>query len=305
MSGPVASFTCTQCPRRCGSLRTAEEGHGVCAMPATPVLARAALHHWEEPPLSGTRGAGTVFFTGCPLHCVYCQNESISQGGFGEAVSPSRLREIFEALIAAGAHNIDLVNPTHFSHLLQEVLAAPLAVPVVWNTSGYERVSTLRALAGKVQIYLPDFKYPDAAGAARYSGAADYPTVVKRAIVEMVRQTGPYELAEDGLLKRGVLLRHLLLPGRLREAKMVMDFLAETFPPHYILFSLMGQYTPLSVAKQMPPLDRHLRNSELRAAVAYMQALGLEGYTQEIGAAGSDYIPPFDLSGVHGCIGQK
>ncbi len=298
MSVDTGAFTCSLCPRRCGSCRTATEGGGFCAMPAVPVLARAALHHWEEPPLSGTRGAGTVFFTGCCLRCVYCQNEQISHRGFGEAVTPARLREIFEDLIAAGAHNIDLVNPTQFAHLLCQVLREPLSVPVVWNSSGYERVSTLRALTGKVQIYLPDFKYPDEAGAARYSGVSDYPAVAKAAIEEMVRQTGPYRMTPDGLLKRGVLVRHLLLPGRLREAKMVMDDLAARFPPKHILFSLMGQYTPTSAVKQTPPLDRPVRNSELRAAIDYMHALGLEGYTQDLRAAEGDYVPAFDLSGV-------
>lgn len=289
---------CTLCPRQCRALRTETSGDGLCGMPAWPVLARAALHHGEEPCLSGTRGAGAVFFSGCPLRCVYCQNESISQERFGKAVSPTRLRTIFEELIAAGAHTLDLVNPTHFFAVLEPILRKPLAVPVVWNSSGYESVERLQRLEGCVDIYLPDFKYPDAEGARRYSGVADYPTVAKAAIVEMVRQTGAYRLNEEGLLQGGVLLRHLLLPGRLREAKLVMDWVAETFPPGHILVSLMGQYTPLAHAAEYPPLDRPLRGSELRAAVAYMQALGLEGYTQDTSAAKTEYVPAFDLCGV-------
>lgn len=289
---------CSLCPRRCGAARGAREGFGLCGMPRLPVLARAALHHWEEPPISGTRGSGTVFFSGCSLHCVYCQNEQISQKHFGEVISVERLREIFEDLISQGAHNINLVNPTHFAPAIASVLQAPLSVPVVWNSSAYDSVSALRSLEGKIQIYLPDFMYPDAEGAERYSGARDYPEMAKSAILEMLRQTGPYAVDEDGLLRSGVMIRHLLLPGRVQEAKAVMDWVKQSFPPKTVLFSLMGQYVPCGRAKELPPLNRVLRTSELRAAIAYMQALELEGYTQGSGAAREDYIPDFDLSGV-------
>ena len=204
---------CTLCPRSCGGDRTQAKGR--CRMPDGPVLARAALHHWEEPPLSGTRGAGTVFFSGCSLGCVFCQNDSISQQDFGKGVSLDRLREIFQELIAQGAHNIDLVNPTHYAHVVAQALEEPLSVPVVWNSGGYDKVETLGALEGKVQIYLPDFKYPDEEGAKKYAAARDYPAVARAAIREMVRQTGPYEMDGQGILKRGVIIRHLLLPGRL------------------------------------------------------------------------------------------
>lgn len=224
--------------------RRPHQAKGRCRMPDHPVVARAALHPWEEPPLSGTRGAGTVFFSGCSLGCVFCQNDRISQQDFGKAISVQRLREIFWELIDAGAHNIDLVNPTHYAHVVAQALEDPLPVPVVWNSGGYDRVEALRALEGKVQIYLPDFKYPDAQGAKDYAGAADYPETAKEAIQEMVRQTGPYEVDETGILQRGVILRHLLLPGRLPQAKAVMDWVAEAFPPHTVLFSLMSQYTP-------------------------------------------------------------
>ena len=162
---------CTLCPRRCGGDRTRAKGY--CRMPDRPVVARAALHFWEEPPLSGTRGAGTVFFSGCSLGCVFCQNEAISQRDFGREISVERLREIFWALIDAGAHNIDLVNPTHYAHVVAEALSQPLPVPVVWNSGGYDRVETLRALEGTVDIYLPDYKYPDARDAQCWAGAAD------------------------------------------------------------------------------------------------------------------------------------
>ena len=287
---------CTLCPRRCGGDRTQAKGR--CRMPDRPVVARAALHHWEEPPLSGTRGAGTVFFSGCSLGCVFCQNDSISQGDFGREIPVERLREIFRELAAQGAHNIDLVNPTHYAHAIAQALEAPLPVPVVWNSGGYDRVETLRALEGKIDIYLPDYKYPDAAGAKAYAGAADYPAVAQAAIREMVRQTGPYQLDGDGLLRRGVVIRHLLLPGRLAQAKEVMDWVAGTFPPNTVLFSLMSQYTPWGRAKEFPPLDRPLRRSEVRGAEAYFANLGLAGFTQGVEAVGAEYIPAFDLTGV-------
>lgn len=289
---------CSLCPRQCQKARTQNAGAGVCQMPLQPVLARAALHHWEEPPLSGTRGAGTVFFSGCSLRCVYCQNYAISQDHFGTAVTPARLREIFGELIAAGAHNIDLVNPTHFAPAILEALTEPLPVPVVWNTSGYDTVETLRTLEGYVSIYLPDFKYPDREGAARYSAAGDYPQTAQAAIQEMVLQTGPYVLDQDGLLQRGVMIRHLILPGRVRQAKAVMDWVAQTFPPHTVLLSLMSQYVPLGRAAEFPEINRSLRPSEHRAATDYFSALGLEGYTQDPSAAQDVFVPSFHLEGV-------
>ena len=288
---------CNLCPRQCGALRTQTEGHGLCRMPEAPVVARAALHQWEEPPISGTRGSGTVFFSGCSLGCVFCQNEKISRQDFGKPITVERLREIFFELIGQGAHNINLVNPTHYAHVALQALADPLPVPVVWNSGGYDRVETLRALEGKVQIYLPDLKYTRADTAARYSGAADYPETAKRAILEMVRQTGPCRM-EDGLLKRGVVIRHLLLPGRLAEAKEAMDWVAQRFEPGQVLFSLMSQYLPLGRAAEVPEINRRVRPSEARAAQAYMAALGLEGFAQEAESAQTEYIPPFDLTGV-------
>ena len=287
---------CTLCPRKCGGDRTRAAGR--CRMPLEPLLARAALHRWEEPPISGTRGAGTVFFSGCSLGCVFCQNYEISQEDRGKPVTAERLREIFNDLIAAGAHNIDLVNPTHYAHVIAEVLEEPLPVPVVWNSGGYDRVETLKALEGKIQIYLPDYKYPDPEGAEKYSGAADYPETARAAIREMVRQTGPCAPDENGVLTRGVVIRHLLLPGRLERAKEVMDWIAGTFPPGTVLFSLMSQYLPWGRAKDFPEIDRRLRKSEVRAAADYMANLGLEGFVQEEEAAKAEYIPAFDFTGL-------
>lgn len=289
---------CSQCPRFCGAERIGRKPGGICAMPEEAVIARAALHHWEEPPISGTRGAGTVFFSGCNLRCVFCQNSVISQEGFGKAVSPERLREIFEELIAQGAHNIDLVTPTHFSHVLQKVLRDPLPVPVIWNTGGYERVETLQKLDGMVQIYLPDLKYLSSERAARYSSAPDYPQVATQAIREMVRQTGPCVLDEEGILRRGVIIRHLLLPGGLAEAKAVMDWVAGEFPEGTVFFSLMSQYVPLGRASDYPEINRSLRKSEIRSAQAYMAALELPGFVQDPDSASEGYVPSFDLTGV-------
>ena len=289
---------CRLCPRNCGALRTATEGQGLCRMPETPLLARAALHHWEEPPISGTRGSGTVFFTGCPLGCVFCQNGAISQRNFGKPVTEERLWDICQELIAQGAHNINFVTPTHYAHVLASLLERPLPVPVVYNCGGYEKVDTLRTLEGKVQIYLPDFKYLDPAAAQRYSGAPDYPEVAAAAIQEMVRQTGPCQFDENGLLTRGVIIRHLILPGQVQGAKAVMDWVAETFPPHTVLFSLMSQYTPWGDLSQVPEVNRRLRRGEMQPAQDYMAALGLDGFTQERTSAKEEYTPPFDLTGL-------
>jgi putative pyruvate formate lyase activating enzyme len=267
-------------------------------MPETVYLARAALHHWEEPPISGTRGAGTVFFSGCNLGCVFCQNDVISRQRLGKPVTEQRLREIFGELVAQGAHNIDLVSPTHYAHVLSRVLSEPLPVPVVWNTGGYEKVETLRALEGKVDVYLPDLKYMDRDPAQRYSGAADYPERAKAAILEMVRQTGPVQLDEEGIIRKGVIIRHLILPGQVSAAKAVMDWVAETFPRGTVLFSLMSQYVPLGRAAEFKEIDRVLRKGEARSAAAYMANLGLQGFTQELGAANAGYVPAFDFSGV-------
>ena len=261
------------------------------------MVARAALHMWEEPPISGTKGSGTVFFSGCSLGCVFCQNEQISHRDFGKPITVERLRAIFFELIAQGAHNINLVNPTHYAHVVRSALEEPLPVPVVWNSGGYDRVETLKALEGRVQIYLPDYKYRTADYAGRYSDAPDYPQAAEAAILEMFRQTGPV-CYENGLLKQGVIIRHLLLPGRLAEAKRVMDWVAEHFGPGEVLFSLMSQYIPWGRAAEFPQLNRRVRPSEVRAAEAYMADLGLEGFAQGAESAQSEYIPPFDLTGV-------
>lgn len=301
---------CSLCPRRCGALRDDAHGEGHCRMPALPVVARAALHNWEEPVISGvcapdgdssppTRGSGTVFFSGCALDCVFCQNDSISHQDFGKTISVDRLADIFRDLADRGAYNINLVNPSHFAHLLPAAIEkADLSIPYVWNTGGYDNPETVRALAPYISVWLPDLKYLSPSRAARYSDAEDYPAVATAAIETMFRSAGNFVLGEDGLLKRGVLIRHLLLPGGVNEAKLVMDYVARAFPPGGVLFSLLGQYLPLSRASLFPEIDRPLRPSELRAAQTYMDALGLVGFTQDAASAAEEYIPNFDLTGV-------
>lgn len=287
---------CTLCPRRCGAERTAEAGGGFCRMPGGLRVARAMLHHWEEPPISGQNGAGTVFFSGCTLGCVYCQNGDISAGGFGKDISTARLREIFEELVAQGAHNIELVTPTHFLSWILPALTPRLPVPVVYNCGGYERVETLRALEGLVDVYLPDLKYADGALAAELSGAADYFPVACKAIREMFRQVGPYVL-EDGLLTRGVVIRHLVLPGYLDNTRRVLDWIAETFAPGDVLVSLMSQYTP--TANMTGRLARRVTAAEYRAAADYMRNCGItDGFVQERTSAEEAYTPAFDGEGV-------
>lgn len=288
---------CTLCPRRCGAERTDTRAGGLCGMPAAPVVARAMLHQWEEPCLVGDHGAGCVFFSGCNLRCCFCQNGTISREGFGKPISVERLRDIFRELIAQGAACLDLVTPTHFTPAILEALGdEKWPVPVVWNCGGYESVETLRLLEGKVQVYLPDLKYALPGPAKRYSGAEDYFERASAAILEMYRQTGPCVL-EDGRLKRGVVIRHLQLPGELENTRRCIDCVAETFRPGEVLFSLMSQYTPQPGAKG--PLARHVTGAEYRAAVAYMENCGItDGYTQERTSAREEYTPDFDLRGV-------
>ena len=290
---------CNLCPRRCGALRDETQGLGRCRMPSVPVAARAALHHWEEPPISGSRGSGTIFFSGCSLGCVFCQNQEISHRDFGKVVSLERLVQICDELITQGAHNINFVNPTHFSHAVRALLIRhPLPVPVVWNSGGYDRAETLRALEGLVDVYLPDLKYLDPDTAGRYSAAPDYPEMAAAAIREMVRQTGPCQFDGDGLLRRGTVIRHLILPGQVGQAKAVMDWVAREFPRGTVLFSLMSQYTPWGDLSACPELNRRLRPGEMRAAREYMENLGLDGFTQERTSAREEYTPPFDLTGI-------
>jgi putative pyruvate formate lyase activating enzyme len=293
-------WICTDCPRACSVLRGESQGAGRCGCGALPVVARAAPHYGEEPCISGERGSGTVFFSGCNLGCVFCQNTDISQGRTGKQVSIARLREIFRELISLGVHNLNLVTPSHFVRAVAEALEGPpLPVPVAWNSSGYDSAPTLRLLDGKIQIYMPDLKYLLPAPAARYSGAADYPAAATAAIREMYRQTGPFVLDRDGMLQRGVLIRHLVLPGQLENTRRVIDWVSREFPPDGVMLSLMSQYTPLFGAHRFPEIDRPLSQEEHETAVNYLLDSGIEaGFYQDLESSGDEMIPEFDGTGV-------
>lgn len=287
---------CNLCPHNCGAERTTTVGLGRCHAPYAIRLARAGLHQWEEPCLVGDNGAGAVFFSGCNLRCVYCQNKEISQGDVGKVVSVSQLQEIFQSLIDQGAACLDLVTPSHVAPLVSQALDMDIPIPVVWNCGGYESVETLQSLAGKVDVYLPDFKYALSTPGLRYSGAEDYPQVATQAILEMFRQTGSYQM-EGTQLRRGVLVRHLMLPGQLENTKCCLDWLSATFAPGDILVSLMSQYTPQPDATGA--LARHVSRREYQAGVDYMASCGMvDGYTQQRTSAQVEYTPPFDLSGI-------
>ncbi len=291
---------CISCPRGCGADRTKDLGVlGVCGMAAQPVLARAALHQWEEPCLSGKNGSGTVFFSGCALRCVFCQNHEISHGKKGKPVTVQRLREIYQELTQSGAHNINLVNPTHFIEAVASSLTEPLPVPVVYNSGGYERVQSLRQLEGKIQIYLPDLKYADNRLALRYSGVSDYVEHAVSAITEMHRQTGDCVMGEDGLLQSGVVIRHLVLPANIKNTIAVIDTVRDLFPNGGVLFSLMGQYIPCGDLSAVPELARRVTKREYDKAQEHLFASGIEdGFVQKLSSAKAQYIPLFDYTGV-------
>ena len=290
---------CTLCPRRCGVPRSDEKPGGICRSPLLPRVARAAPHYGEEPCIAGKNGTGAVFFTGCNLRCVFCQNIDISRGEGGASVTVPELRDMLLRLRDTGVDSIDLVTGAHYIPAVAEALTGvTLGIPVVWNSSGYESAESLRMLEGLVQVYMPDFKYFDPEAAKRYSAAADYPEAAAEAIREMVRQVGPYVLDEKGLMKSGVLIRHLILPGRTEDAMNVIDFAADEFPRGSVLFSLMSQYTPMPGLERFPELQRRIAPEENRALIHYMQVRRLDGFWQEPDAATEDMIPDWDLTGV-------
>ena len=280
---------CRLCPRECGVNRAAGET-GFCGCPATALVAKTMRHMWEEPVLAGSGGSGALFFGGCTLGCKYCQNAAISGGPVGKPTDSAGLRRIFEDLIAQGAENIDLVTPTQFLPTILPALEPKLPVPVVCNCGGYERVETLRELEGKIDIYLPDFKYADSALAADLSGAPDYFPRAQDAIREMVRQTGAPQWQGERLV-RGTVIRHLILPGHVDNSLRVLDWIGETFAPGQVLVSLMRQYTPMG---NLPaPFDRRVTEEEYQAVLSWMYLNDLEGFTQEAESADRGFIPDF------------
>ena len=289
---------CELCPRRCGARR--ETGAlGYCGMPADILVARAALHPFEEPPISGTRGSGTVFFAGCSLRCIFCQNQAIRGTEYGRTFDVKGLGELFLSLQGEGAHNINLVTPTHYADRIAEALAlvkGRLSIPVVYNCGGYERVETLQALEGLVDVYLPDFKYISSELSGAYSAAPDYAEHATAALAEMVRQTGRVCFDKDGLMTRGVMVRHLVLPGSREDSKAVLDRIAETVDVADIRLSLMRQYTPDFAPRSGPKaLLRRVTSFEYESVMEHAQKLGFEGYFQRKEAATAAYTPDFSL----------
>lgn len=292
---------CTLCPRKCGVNRSAGKA-GACHVDAQIGVARAALHFWEEPCISGEEGSGAVFFTGCSLGCVFCQNTEISRGQAGENVSVERLAEIFLRLQEQGANNINLVTAGHYVPAVAESLRRAkdkgLQIPVVYNSSGYELPDTLRLMEDLVDIYLPDMKYMDGELAEKYSHAQNYPDVAKAALEEMVRQCPICEFDERGMMKKGVIVRHLLLPGHVRNSKAVMKYLHETYQDQ-IYISIMSQYTPMSQVIKYPELNRRVTKREYSRLLDYAMELGIEnGFFQEGDPVGESFIPAFNGEGV-------
>ena len=290
--------SCDLCPRRCGADRTLHAG--ACRVDGNIRVARAAPHYGEEPCISGERGSGAVFFAGCSLGCVYCQNYRLSRGLEGETVSTERLAEIFRELEAQGVHNLNLVTGTQFApDILDALRMADPGIPVVWNSSGYETAETVELLSEKVGIWMPGMKYALTLPARRYSKAPDYPAVAKAAIEAMFRAAGPVTYDEDGMLRSGVLIRHLVLPGQVANTKKVIDWVSETFLPGEVLFSLMAQYTPYGEAENYPEINRTVSPEEWEQCLEYLDESDIEdGFVQEPEASGTEQIPAFDGTGV-------
>lgn len=296
---------CNLCPRFCNVCRPVSTGDGtmpgVCRSPQTAVVARAGLHFWEEPVISGTRGSGTVFFAGCNLHCVYCQNHEISMGHQGKEVPVQRLQQIYRELTAQGAHNINLVTPTHFTDAVLASLEEPPEIPVVYNTNGYDLPETLERYRGKVDIFLPDLKYADNSLGSRYSGVNDYFERTAAAIDAMYEQVGDFRISADGIMERGVIIRHLILPGQVENTLRIIRYVAEKFRPGQVMFSLMRQYLPCGKvsAENYPELNRLVSNEEYARCEAALFDSGIEdGFVQDAESAGKEFIPAFDGTGV-------
>lgn len=292
-------MNCMLCGHRCGADR-AENETGFCSMGETVVLSKVMLHKWEEPCISGTNGSGAIFFAGCSLRCAFCQNWEISHMRKGLPVDIDRLRDIFDELADQGAHNINLVNPTHFVPFIQKAFKRyQKRIPVVYNTHGYDSLDALHRMDGIVDVYLPDLKYTYSLPARRYSSAPNYFEVAKVAIDEMFRQVGPVQYDENGLLKKGVIIRHLVLPGQIDSAKDVIDYVADHFEKGSVLFSLMSQYIPCGEATRYPEINRRLTQEEYDEVSQYLMDSPIDnGFMQELDSADEQYVPDFDLSGV-------
>lgn len=289
-------YICNDCARNCNIDRT--KTTGFCGMGLLPKIARASVHLWEEPPISGGNGSGTVFFSGCNLKCEFCQNKEISKKQFGEVVSIERLKEIYKELILQGVDNINLVTPSHFLDAILKSLDEPLGVPVIYNCGGYETIDSLKKLEGKINIYIPDLKYADNNLAVDYSGAKNYFETATKAIKEMFRQVGKFKIDDNGIMQSGVIIRHLVLPGQIENSKKVIDWVTDNFNDGDILFSLMSQFTPNGEC-QKDELHRRLTQEEYDEIADYLYESGIEdGFMQELSSAKEEYTPQFDLTGV-------
>lgn len=285
---------CNICPRKCNVIR--KQQTGFCKMAELPVVARAALHKWEEPCISGIKGSGTIFFSGCNLKCVFCQNFKISNENYGKQITVDNLRKLYFDLISQGAHNINLVNPTHFIEPIIQSLDRPLPVPIVYNSSGYENVSSIELLKNKIQIYLPDLKYADNTIAKKYSKVDNYFEITTNAIIEMYKQVGNYEFDTDGIMQKGVIIRHLVLPSNIENTFKVIDWVKNNFKNGEIIFSLLNQYIPYGKAYLYPEINRKLFKTEYKKVEQYLFDSGIEdGYIQELSSAKDNYIPPFNI----------
>ena len=294
-------FECRLCPRKCLARRS-ENKSGFCGGKSLAKVARAALHFWEEPCISGESGSGTVFFSGCTMRCVFCQNREISRGEAGKEISNERLAEIFLELQAKGANNINLVTPMHYAPQIMKALdlarAGGLSLPIVWNTGGWELSESVAAVRDYADIWLTDFKYFDDSLAKALSGAAKYFEIASAALAQMVAQTGEAVFDDDGIMRRGVIVRHLMLPGHLEDTKNVLRYLYETYGDK-IWISIMNQYTPLCSDERFPELSRTVSDEEYESAIDFALSLGIENaFVQEGGTVGESFIPPFDLEGV-------
>jgi len=284
---------CDQCPRKCGAQREEYSSGGVCGAPLLPKIARAELHFWEEPAISGTNGSGTIFFSGCPLKCVFCQNQPISRGGVGQVVSVERLAELMRELEQKGAHNINFVTPTHYTHAIREALTIYRpAIPIVYNCGGYESVEALKELEGLVDIYLPDLKYSDDALAQSFSKAGDYFATATAAICEMFRQTGKAEFDENGMMTRGTVVRHLILPGYVKNTIGVLKWLRDHLPE--VTISVMAQYFPIGKFPEHPELERPITAREHERVLSFLEKNGMtDGWVQDRESADASYVPEF------------
>lgn len=289
---------CKLCPRACGAQRDSGQ-RGACGAGSQMLCARAGLHQWEEPCISGSRGSGAVFFSGCTLGCVFCQNHEISHNCFGTPMAPKQLAQVFRRLEESGAHNINLVSPTPYVEGILEAFAIYRpSIPIVYNTSGYERPETLSLLAPYVDVYLPDLKYFSQEISQKYSNAANYFEWAAPALLQMLAQAGPNQWDEEGLLRRGVIVRHLVMPGNLRQTYLLIDWLANHVPADTYI-SLMGQYFPAGRAVEFPEINRSLTPGEYRRACQRLLDGGFtQGFFQELGSATAEYVPPFDLTGL-------